>query len=85
MKTVDYSQDVVDFLENVKVTPIKKPGRDKEIVIRTSTIAAALGAFIATRFGLGEYEQILSAGIGVILAELYDRAAFTLKTRLKVK
>ena len=83
MNTVEHIQEVTDILENLKA--IKKPGRDKEIVIRTSTIAAALGAFIATRFGLGEYEQIIAGILGVGLAELYDRVAFTLKTRLKVK
>jgi uncharacterized protein YcfJ len=85
MKVIEYNPKDVEALFDALAAPAKKPGRDKEIVIRTSAIGAALGAFIANKFGLQGYEQVLSAGIGILLAEVYDRVAFALKNRFAVK
>jgi hypothetical protein len=85
MKVIEYNPKDVEALFDALATPAKKPGRDKEIVIRTSAIAAALGAGIANRFGLQGFEQVISAVAGALLAELYDRVVFAFKTKNAVK
>lgn len=57
--------------------------RDREIIVRTSALAAVLAGVVADKFGIKGQEQFLVGILGWGLAELYDRAAYWLKDRLK--